>query len=209
MNHKTVQAVYIVGHSSIVNNLPISTVSICNKAADIPEREIINHILAMGIDVMFIHASDQGNWVDQSGHYETNFPSDLHHNISTMKDITIDTQILLVRVWSDGFEAHQIKGKNEFNSLQIFTLTVIGHMNRHTIPFALCFQRQNQNDILIQQLKELKEIWLPTLRYWGGIENQVHPTMVYLEMIRNDDPERGSNTGTTQNGTFTHRWRNS
>ena len=33
--------------------------------------------------------------------------------------------------------------------------------------------------------------------------------MVYLEMISNDYPERCSNTGTTQNGTFTHRWRHS
>ena len=73
----------------------------------------------MGMDVMFFHAGHEKDWVDQSGHYETNFLSDLHRNISTMKDISMETWVIIVRVWSDGFEAHQIKGKNEFNSLQI------------------------------------------------------------------------------------------
>ena len=102
-----------------------------------------------------------------------------------MKDISIETWVILVRVWSDGFEAYQIKGKNEFNSLQIFTLTVKGpnyqNTDQHTAPFALCFQRQNQSDILIQLLKELKELRSPTLRYWGGNENQVYPTLLILK----------------------------
>ncbi len=53
VHYKTVQAVYADGRHSIVKNLLIPTVSICNKAACIPAREIINHILAMGINVMF------------------------------------------------------------------------------------------------------------------------------------------------------------
>ena len=73
MNHKTIRAVYIEGHNSIVNNLPIPTVSIGNKAAYIPARETINQFLAMGIVVMFFHAGHEEDWVDQSGHYETNF----------------------------------------------------------------------------------------------------------------------------------------
>jgi hypothetical protein len=72
-------------------------------------------------------------------------------------------------------------------------LTVIGpnyqNTNHNTVPFALCFQWQNQNDILVQLLKELKELWSPTLRYWGGNEKQVYPMMVYLEMISNDYPD--------------------
>ena len=162
---------------------------------------------------MFFHAGHEEDWVDQSGHYRTKFLCNLHQNVSAMTDILVDTPILLVRVWLDEFEAPQIKGKNEFNSLQMFTLTVIApnykNTSSHTAPFALCFQRQNQNDILIQLLKELKDLQSPTLRYWGGKENQVYPTMVFLEMISNDYVERCSNTCTTQNGTFTHRWRHS
>ena len=43
---------------------------------------------------------------------------------------------------------------HSLSRLQIFTLTVIGHnyqnTDHHKVPFALCFQRQHQNDILIQ-----------------------------------------------------------
>jgi hypothetical protein len=213
VKHKTVRAVYIDGHNSIVKNLPIPTVGICNKAAYIPAREIINHLLAIGIDVMFFRAGHEEDWVDKSGNYATNFLCDLHQNVSITKDISMDTRVILVRVWSDGFEAHQIKAKNEFNSLQIFTLTVLApkyqNTNRHTVPFAMCFKRKNHHDILIQLLEELKDLQSPTLRYWGGEENQVYPTMVFLEMISNDLPERCSNTCTTLNGTFTHRWRHS
>ena len=79
--------------------------------------------------------------------------------------------------------------------------------NCHTAPFALCFKRKNHHDILIQLLEELNELQSPTHRYWGGTENQVYLTMIFLEMISNDLPERCSNTCTTLNGTFTHRWR--
>ena len=213
VKHKTVRAVYIDGHNSIVKNLPIPTVGICNKAAYIPAREIINHLLAIGIDVMFFRAGHDEDWVDKSGKYATKFLRDLHRNVSITKDISMDTRVILVRVWSDGFEAHQIKAKNEFNSLQIFTLTILApkyqNTNRHTVPFAMCFKRKNHHDILLQLLEELKDLQSPTLRYWGGEENQVYPTMVFLEMISNDLPERCSNTCTTLNGTFTHRWRHS
>ena len=213
VKHSTVRAVYTDGHNSIVNNLPIPAVSIAHKAAYIPANEIVNHLLAMGIDIMFFRAGHKDDWVDKSGNYETKFLQDLHHNVSTMTDISKDTRIILVRVWSDGFEAHQIKAKNEYNSLQIFTLTVLAphyqNTDRHTVPFALCFKKKSHDDILIQLLRELRELQSSTMRYWGGKENRVYPTMVFLEMISNDLPERCSNTCTTLNGTFTHRWRHS
>jgi hypothetical protein len=209
--HKTVRAVYIDGNNSIVKNLLIPTVGICNKAAYIPVREIINHMLAIGLDVMFFHAGHEEDWVDKSGNYATNFLHDLHQKFSITNDISTDMQVILMRVRSDGFEAHQIKAKNEFNSLQIFTLTILApkyqNTNRHTVPFVMCFKRKNHHDIFIQLLEELKDLQSPTLIYWGGEENQVYPTMVLLGMISNDLPERCSNTCTTLNGTFTHRWR--
>jgi hypothetical protein len=101
VKHKTVCAVYIDRHNSVVKNLPIPTVGICNKAVYIPAREIINHLLAIGIDVMFFHAGHKEDWVDKSGSYATRFLCDLHHIVSITKDISIDTQVILVRVWLD------------------------------------------------------------------------------------------------------------
>jgi hypothetical protein len=74
---------------------------------------------------MFFRAGHEEDWVDKSGNYATKFLCDLHQNVSTLKDISMDTKVILVTVWSDGFEAHWIKAKNEFNSLQIFTLTIL------------------------------------------------------------------------------------
>ena len=42
VNHKTILAVYIEGHNSIVKNLPIPTVSISHKAAYISGKQIVN-----------------------------------------------------------------------------------------------------------------------------------------------------------------------
>ncbi len=141
--HKTVRAVYIDGHNSIVKILHIPTVGISNKVAYITAREIINHLLAIGIDVMFFHEGHEKDWIDKSGNYATKFLCDLHQNVLTVKDISMDTQVIVVRVWSNGFEAHQIKAKNEFNSLQIFTLTILApkyqNTNHQTVPFAMCF----------------------------------------------------------------------
>ena len=63
--------------------------------------------------------------------------------------------------------------------------------------------------IILQLLQELKELQTPALRYWGGEKIQVYHTRVFLEMISNDLPETCSNTCTTFNGAFTHRWRHS
>ncbi len=162
---------------------------------------------------MFFRADHKKDWVDKSGNHEMKFLHELHQNVSKMTDIPTDTRIILMRVWSDGFEAHQIKEKNEFNSLQIFTLAVIAphyqNTNRHTVPFALCFKRKSHHDILIQLLGELRELQSPTLKYWGGDKNQVYPTMVFLEMVSNNLPESCSNTCITLNGTFIHCWRHS
>ena len=113
LKHKRVQSIYIDVHTSIVKNLPIPTVSICNKSAYIPAQQIINHILAMGIEVMFFRVCHEEDWVDESGNYGTKFLCNLHQSVSIMTDIPSETRVILVRIWSDGFEAHQIKGKND------------------------------------------------------------------------------------------------
>ena len=54
---------------------------------------------------------------------------DQHERVETMmindpNNVTRHTRVVFVRVWSDGFEAHQIMAKSEFNNLQLFTLTL-------------------------------------------------------------------------------------
>jgi hypothetical protein len=95
VKHKTIQAVYIDGHNFIVKNLLIPTGGICNKTAYILAREIINHLLAIGIDAMFFHAGHEEDWINKSGKYATKFLCDLHQNVSTLKDISMDMKYSL------------------------------------------------------------------------------------------------------------------
>ena len=41
-------------------------------------------------------------------------------------DIPKDMRVVILQVWSDEFEAHHVKGNNQFNSLQVFTVKLTG-----------------------------------------------------------------------------------
>ena len=56
----------------MVKKLPIPKDSLCNKAAYIPAREIINHFFEMGINEMFFCAGHEDDWVDKPGNYGKN-----------------------------------------------------------------------------------------------------------------------------------------
>jgi hypothetical protein len=117
--------------------------------------------------------------------------------------------VIVTRIWSDGFEAHQIKGTNDFNNLQLFTLTVSApkgkKSRKHTLPFALCFKKENHQDIFIMLLKEVRALLEVTLRYWGE-EKQFIPTIVMTDMVFNDWQERCANSSLSDKGLYHKRW---
>ena len=118
-------------------------------------------------------------------------------------DIPNDMRVVILRVWSDGFEAHNVKGNNKFNSLQVFTVKLTGPKDQ-TLPFALCFRTFNVREISVNLLEELLELRQVRLRYWGK-DKQVFPTIALLELVSNDYPERCFNTGMSQNGIYMKR----
>ncbi len=71
---------------------------------------------------------------------------DTHEEVKEMMrinpDMSKDTRVVILRVWSDGFEAHNVKGNTKFNSLQVFTLKLKGPTDQ-TLPHALCFKTSN------------------------------------------------------------------
>ena len=147
------------------------------------------------------------------GKYECDFIKEVHNQVkeamASKQALSPNTRVALIRIWSDGFEAHHIITNTDFNSLQLFTLTLRAPRGKrtkhHTWPYALCFKKNHTHDIFLQLLKEVNELRKPTWRYWGK-EKQVHKTMVFLDMISNDLPERCYNTGTSFLGMYTHRW---
>ena len=216
-----IRSCYTQGPFSIVKNLPYPSVSIAHKAAYISAKQVINHFLASGLSTKYYRVGYEEDWKDKvTGSYDCAFIRKLHNHVVNilhttrheLDDVTPDTRVILVRLWSDGFEAHKIKAKNNFNNLQLFTLTVLAEPGKssrsHTTPLALLHKKKNHHEIFIKILGEINSLQTPKWRYWGA-EKKPIKTMVFLEMISNDLPERCSNTCTTLNGSFTHRWRHS
>jgi hypothetical protein len=53
-----------------------------------------------------------------------------------------ETRVVILPVWSDGFEAHNVKGNIKLNSLQVFTLKLKGPKDQ-TLLYALWFKTFN------------------------------------------------------------------
>ncbi len=225
--YKEARAKYLDGPKSILQNLPMPTPSIktlftgTNRAtsyAHISANQILNHILALGYDCYFYRAGFENDWTDIEHEKYPMFTDDdtfpcefLHDTYEEVKemmrnnpDMPKDTRVVILRVWSDGFEAHNVKGNIKFNSLQVFTLKLKGPTDQ-TLPYALCFKTSNVREIFVQLLEELYDLRQVRLRYWGK-DKQVFPTIALLELVSNDYPERCFNTGITQKGNYTKRF---
>ena len=217
INHPTkfseIRTSYVEGPNSILKNLPMPDVSILHGCAHIPAKQIINHLLALGIDRLTFLAGVGTDWINDDGEYECQYINEAHDLVKKMMkedpNISNNTRVHIIKVWSDGFEAHQIKANNDFNSLQLFTITLKAPKGkgtrRHTLPFALCFKKKNHHDIFIQLLTEVRELEAVTMRYCGK-DKCFHPTIIIMYLISEDYPERCQNTCTAQLGIFTHRW---
>jgi hypothetical protein len=81
-------------------------------------------------------------------------------------DIPKDTRVVILQVWSDGFEAHNVKGNNKFTSLQVFTVKLTGPKDQ-TLPYTLCFKTFNIREMSVNLLEELMELQKVQLRCWG------------------------------------------
>lgn len=224
--YKEVRAKYLDGTKSIMQNLPMPSPSIktlfpgTNKEisyAHIPANQILNHILALGYECYFHRAGYDEDWsecqnascsISSGGDYHCEFFKDAHRVVKEMMTenpaMPKDTRVVILRVWSDGFEAHNVKGNTQFNSLQVFTIKLRGPKDQ-TLPYALCFKTLNVRKILVSLLEELNELRQLSLRYWGR-DKQIIPTIALLELVSNDYPERCFNTGISQKGNYTKRF---
>ena len=150
-------------------------VDILHGCAHIPARQIVNHFLALGLEVDMFRAGYEEDWLCNDGEYKCVFMAETHESVKAFlrKDpnMSRDTRVCVIRPWSDAFEAHHIVARNGFNSLQLFTLTLMAPSGkitkRHTLPFALCFKKANSYEIFLELLRETHELEKPTLMYWG------------------------------------------
>lgn len=204
---------YTEGAHSILKNLPIPVPKRHLNCAYISAEHIVNHVLASGLEVLEYRVG--GDWVNEDGEYECEFIKEMHEEVKRMmemegSEVTEDTRVYIIRVWSDGFEAFDVKGNNEYNNLQLFTVTVMPPrgkcINQYTLPFALCYKQKSHSDIFLKLLEEVHDMSTKvTYRYCGRTKSVVK-TIVKLQMVMQDYPERCSNSCISQLGVFCHRW---
>ena len=57
--HKKIRSCYTEGPKSILANLPMPTVTILHGCAYVSAKQILNHLLALGLEVQFFESGSQ------------------------------------------------------------------------------------------------------------------------------------------------------
>ena len=114
--------------------------------ARIPVESLVKHIIALNIVTKNFDKDE--DWKNDNGTYICERYKYWHEEIIQMKaanEIPEDTRVHSIDLWADGFEAHPQNGHNQFNSLQLYTLTVKApkgkQTKRYILPYALGFKR--------------------------------------------------------------------
>ena len=210
VDHNTVRRKYLEGKESVLQNLPVPDVMDLDGFAHIPVEQIVDHMLAHDIDLHRLQKDD--DWTNEEGKYRGNYYRDLHLEVKERKkrkELPEDVVVLICRIWSDGFEAFHIKPDNDHNSLQLFTITLMeaegSTMKKKffTMPFALGFKKKDHSFIVNQLLMEVSEMRNVKARYCGRGKCMIN-TVIYLQIVMNDYPEKCANTITSQMGKYAH-----
>ena len=203
---------YTTGVNSIIKYMPIPIPEVVPEfgGAVIPVRLLVNQTVALNIPIKHFDTDD--DWTDENGNYGGEFYRVWHDKIKEMKkngDMPEGTRIIFIRIWSDGFQAFQIKGHNEYNSIQLYTVSVVAprgeQTKQHTLPFALCFKKMIRSDVfgsLIEQCQDLLQV----REVCFGRDNKAMHVVPISEVIPNDMLERCDNTRTCYKGTYTPRF---
>ena len=223
MNLADVRKFYTEGNNSIVMNLPCPTVDLilhdetCQFAsADL--EQLVNYALASNPQCSFYEAGNEDDWDPQK--YVNNICSYRHQIMNSqlyrdsyrkVKQMLTDsppiprnTRVLFARVWSDGFEAHNVAPNNDYNSIQAGTFRLMGGQD-NIFPAILAFKKHADKSLALNLIDQAKRLENVTDRYWGDAKTAI-PTIVISEMMSNDLPERHSNTQTSFNGTYSKRF---
>lgn len=212
INHPTdynkVRKKYLEGANSIEKNLPGPNVKELDGFAYIPIEHMVSHMAAFGFD--FLSLEKDSDYEE----YDGTFFQDLHSKVKKMKErseVPEDVRVLLLRMWSDGFQVHHIKVDNEYNNLQLFTITLMEAKDCTTkkklltLPFALGFKKSDHSSIVNKLLEEVKEMEKWRYRFFGK-ERRMAPSLVKLQTVMEDYPEKCANTHTAQRGKYSHWW---
>ena len=124
--------------------------------------------------------------------------------MTSKTDTPKDRRVIILRVWSNTFEADNDKGHAQCNSLKVVPVKLRGRKD-WMFPYANCFKTFSAWKIFVRLLEELCKLWEVSPRYWGK-DKQCFPTINLLELTSNDYLERCFNHVIYWKGNYTKRF---
>ncbi len=79
-NHNEIRSSYVEGPESIYKNLPMPKVIILHNCAYIPVKQNVNHMIALGLDVVVFRAGFDRDWLVDDN-YECEFTKEIHQKV--------------------------------------------------------------------------------------------------------------------------------
>ena len=199
---------YLKNKYSLMEQLPVPTMSIKEEHAYVSLTSIIDHFLAFGNvpDLAFYSPKERG----YRSVTNCELARDLYSKVRSTLSSNTKVMMLYLTLWSDDFEATSLR-KN-VHSTWIKTVTISPPHNELTSTkynYILAIGRKNMDhDIVNDQInKELEELGKVSYRYYGKMKKNV-PVAVKVLAISADRPERSTmNHILNHAGLSTRRWR--
>ena len=132
---------------------------------------------------------------------------DLHSRVlerAKAGGVSPDCRVCIWRWFSDGLTVGEFADK-QYNEMEGFIGSLMPpvrrNMNQQTLPAILTYKKEHHRDCQLNLLEHMKELEEPKWRFWART-NEIHQTMIFVDMILNDYPERTSNTSLSFNGKY-------
>jgi hypothetical protein len=188
---------------SVMHALPYEKLTMISNHACIKLSDKISTVMAFGIDLEFYDS----NATNQSGLNRSAAMARLHEKLKKQPEfIPNSTKIGFLMFWSDGFQQHYVRTKD--NSVWMLTVTICPPWDKkfsifHTYVLAIGRKSSDHVPVMKAYYDELESIRKGQWRYCGKSRKKIH-TMFDLLIYPADRPEKSELCFTLQTGAWMH-----
>ena len=182
---------FLDNRNSMLRSLPMSKVCIFFKHSYISFDELIDHIMAHGVDLDFFDPDNP----NQKGLNGTTAMREMYERLKNDQSYTIHTKIGYLLLWSDAFKVSYVRSKD--NSIWIATVTLcppqtsakISKFHTYIVAMGLKKWSVSRRKIMNMLMQLAKRVEKGKWRWDGKANKKVH-TMFGVLAWNGDRPER-------------------
>ena len=217
VSSKELDRYYLKRSTSIVQNVPIPTITEFDNHAYVSIKEIVQYSLYFEIplDGMLVKKTkvNYKQLISASSQLaSTKIGNLIRSQVQNNADIPLNISPLIITIvlWSDDFEPNNVKQHRKSTWIKTITLSPpVGYQTSpaHTFVIALGPKESNHESINARIFSELNELQKPTYMYCKATNTNI-PIVIKILAISADRPERSSlNCMLGHNGLSSRRWR--